>query len=456
MRLSEKQRQLLGATLGIVLGNSLSLVLPFVIASWYGTDAKTDAYFFAFGAILFTAGIISGAVEASVAPFVVHLTAESPGVVVSVIRRVALQALAAASALTLVGLVLIDRLVIPHSGFQSDGAGIVLEYLLILSPIPALDAAASVFAGALYGRNRYLSAASSDIIRPLIAIIAGSAFRREGIVAVSIGLVVGEALRAIGLYVYFRSVVGEQTRQAALQPQNPTRALWRTVRPQTIALVLGGLSPLIDKVLASSAGPGSLTRLELAQRLSALPVRFIVSGTLTVMTTSWAERIARGEWMHLRSAVQRTAVILTVGGTLYAGVTASSLWFGRGTVATYSRVLGGQEIALLYVILAGSIPLTILAQVGVRFLTAARVTRPFPFISTGSLVVNVVGDFVLLRLWGIAGIALSSLLVTLHNVVLVVVISRRHMAKLLNMHRPRGMMELDPRCSQLRLGNDSP
>ena len=53
-----------------VIGRGAGFLIPFFIAAWFGVSEETDAFFFAYGIILFLSGIFAPVVESVIVPYV--------------------------------------------------------------------------------------------------------------------------------------------------------------------------------------------------------------------------------------------------------------------------------------------------------------------------------------------------------------------------------------------------
>ena len=52
-----------------VIGRSLGFLIPVLLANWYGANEETDAFFLAYGVLLFITTALGGVFETAVVPF---------------------------------------------------------------------------------------------------------------------------------------------------------------------------------------------------------------------------------------------------------------------------------------------------------------------------------------------------------------------------------------------------
>jgi len=56
-------RDTITTTSWATLGRAAGFMVPFFVAAWFGSDSRTDAFFFSYGVILFLANIFAPVVE---------------------------------------------------------------------------------------------------------------------------------------------------------------------------------------------------------------------------------------------------------------------------------------------------------------------------------------------------------------------------------------------------------
>src|SRR4051812_34156243 len=106
------------ATAGTLVGNALSLALPFVITAWFQAGRSTDAYFYALGAVLFLNVTISVAVESATTPHVVRMLDSPQSATKAFVRRLQVQATIVCAFLTTVGMAGLLLVLLPTTSFD--------------------------------------------------------------------------------------------------------------------------------------------------------------------------------------------------------------------------------------------------------------------------------------------------------------------------------------------------
>ena len=151
---------------------------------------------------------------------------------------------------------------------------------------------------------------------------------------------------------------------------------------------------------------------------------FIVVGATplgTAVLPYFSQMVATRDWTgcrHTLKTYSRSIVLVTVPLTLGLVVFSHPLiriLFQRGAfTAADTRV-----VSRVQAFLSLQIPFYVLAQLGVRFISALKKNSVLMFIAGVNLVVNVILNLILMRYEGVAGIALSTALVYLVSCALV-------------------------------------
>jgi putative peptidoglycan lipid II flippase len=70
--------------------------------------------------------------------------------------------------------------------------------------------------------------------------------------------------------------------------------------------------------------------------------------------------------------------------------------------------LDTQHVADIQTLFALQIPFYVLGMIGVRLLSATGANRTLMWISIGNFVTNIVGNYIFMQFWDVAGIALAT------------------------------------------------
>jgi peptidoglycan biosynthesis protein MviN/MurJ (putative lipid II flippase) len=120
-------------TIWSTLGKAAGFLIPFFIAAWFGVSAETDAFFFAYGLVIFLATIFSPVVETIIVPFIVdiRLKGENVGDFLGMTFGISLLGLLSLSAFFLL---IIKPLLAITTKFSPDGLNLIT--LILYESIP--------------------------------------------------------------------------------------------------------------------------------------------------------------------------------------------------------------------------------------------------------------------------------------------------------------------------------
>jgi putative peptidoglycan lipid II flippase len=203
----------------------------------------------------------------------------------------------------------------------------------------------------------------------------------------------------------------------------PIRPAWRgwtpemsAIRRQYIPLLAGtmfaALCPLIDQAVAGSLGSGSVSALAYGTKLASVLAAISATAIATAVLPEFSRLAAQHDWSHLRHTVRVHSAVIAV---LAVPAVAAIIWLSAPLVRTFfeggafdssaTRVVTSvQQFALLQV------PFAILFVVAGRLAVAISATAVMIRASLLTVAATAVGDVILARTMGIAGIPLAGAL----------------------------------------------
>jgi putative peptidoglycan lipid II flippase len=174
--------------------------------------------------------------------------------------------------------------------------------------------------------------------------------------------------------------------------------------------LLMGSTELVDQTMAAMLTPGSVAALNYARKIISL---FIVVGATPLSSAAlpyFSKMVTNREWASCRHTLKtyaRSITLVTVPMTLALVVFSEPLIriiFQRGAFTAADTRIVGRVLAFLSL----QIPFYMLAQIGVRFISALKKNSVLMIVSGVNMVLNVVFNLILMKYWGVAGIALST------------------------------------------------
>lgn len=390
-------RGIASAVLGGLIARGITVLIPVMVAHTYVLGTETDAFFLAAAGILFWATTMGVLLEASIVPRLMKVAEEDRWALI--FRTGALL-----SAFTLLlGAAFIAALwILPWPG--KDAALSLQTRLLFveLSPLLLLNVWISLLSGWLNTERRFAIVAGSPAV--LGACVLGAIWLLHDVAAIralTIGYLLGETVR-IG-FLGFHLVRLHPFRFWSAK-REPIAPYFRNIGLQWIGLSLMSGNPLIDRLMAGGLVEGSVSRLELIERIYLVPVGILTWAVLSVMTTAWS--LVREEAARQWESVRRALGILFLGGAgvaLLLGLFHHPLltWLYAPAGAAGWSVEG--ERAFLF--LVWGLPFQ-LATLTLWRVTMLDRNLGWKILAIGgfAFLLNAVGDYLLRDYWGLSGI----------------------------------------------------
>ena len=418
-----------------VLGKVLAMAKDIVVASYFGTSDAVDAFFIAQTVPTFAISVIAGSIPATLVPVYLRVRERDGSAAAGRLLGNVLVLAGTAIALSCLVLALLGPVIMPIVGARFSGEKLALTQHLFLLVLPGvfISGVSGMLAGVLNAHERFLLAAVTPAFMSVlsIAFLVGAA-DRWGISALAIGLTTGYAAELIVLAWSVR------TRHLAASPR---WASWRdpdvqSVLGQYAPLVIGGAvmssSPLIDQAMAASLGSGSVAQLAYGSKLVAAGLG--IGGTVvsTAIFPHFSRMVAKHDWSGLRhTLVTYTRLALVAGVAVVLLIVTFSqpivrLLFERGQFLASDT----QIVARVQALYAIQIPFYVLGILAVQLLHAISANRVLMWVSIGNFFTNVIGNYVFMRVWGVAGIAFATSLVYLLSMVALLTAVWRRLADL--------------------------
>lgn len=409
-------RDTIAVTLLSTIGKGVGFLIPFFIAAWFGVTSQTDAFFFAYGLILFLSGIFAPAVESIIVPYIAEARAKYKDV-----GRFVGQVLGISGAglLILAGLFLLIIRPFLSVVTRFDPSSLDLVYLLLVetTPLVILLVLTSVLAGTLNAYKKFALPALSPAFRAGINLaIIFSLKDTLGIHAIAWGYVIGEVFRLF-LLLSFIHKFHLFTVSFSLKLSVELREFLRTGAYQALGMVIMGLNLVVDKIMASWLNPGSVSILQYADRLYMIPVTFLSSGFMVTFLSHWSESYygnnKSGRREQLRNSVVRTvkyigliSLIILIGLAVLRKPIVS-LVYGHGAFPEGKL----EYITWVWLCYLVGFVFYMMSQAFVRLCLVFKNTKLLLRLSVLWNALNIIFNLILMYFLKTAGIALSTSLV---------------------------------------------
>ena len=384
-------------------------MIPFFIAAWFGISGTTDAFFFAYGIILFLSNIFAPVVADVIVPYIAAARKEGRDVGRFVGGILGISGL---GLLILEGLLLLlaRPFLAVVTRFDQPTLQLIYSILLETAPLIILLVWTGILSGTLNAYRKFAIPAVSPALRAVVNICIIFALKNSlGVRAIALGYVAGEAVRLavlMGVIIHMRLL----RIRFSLVPSPFLRDFLKKASYQSVGMVAIWFKPLIDKVMASWLGEGSVSVLYYADRLYIIPIAFIGTGLLATTLSHWSSRyyesgvktiardVGRAAWM-----VGVVTILITVFLLLFYRPIVR-IAFERGAFES-GYVAEVQWVWFCY--LLGLVPYTI-ARI---YYQAHLVIKNTRFLMVYSFYLNglaVLLNYLLMKRFGVAGIAIST------------------------------------------------
>lgn len=408
----------------------LTIVSQILMASVFGTSKLMDAYVLALIIPTTIAGVLSVAVGAAVIPiFIDYRENRSEGEALRVLWSATwlgtLVALILTGAMIAAAPVLITLFAHHEDAVTQSLAITLLRFLL---PIMLLQGLITLFGALLNAYGRFVASSLLPATNAIGIIVFLVLFSRSwGIYALGWGTLAGYALNLLLLIVF------------CLRARLPIRPVfdWRHPAIRRIAVIaapallgstLAHVNILVDQAMAALLPPGGVSGLNYAVKLVDTPTQFFYLALSTALLPVFAMQVARRELIPLRDTfrqvVMYAALILLPAGVLLSVLARPvvEILYQHGKFNDVST----DVVAGAMLLLAPSMFFVTYAFINARVYQALQDNWTLCYVAVLSLVLNGVLDYLLMQIWGVAGIAFSTTLTYLISaIVLIFILDRK-------------------------------
>ncbi len=295
-----------------VLGRGVGFLVPFFLAAWFGVDEATDALFFAYGLIVFAAGIFAPAVESMTVPFIAEIRSRAgdPGRFVGRMLCLSGAGMAVLALLLITGARPLLGLV---TRFDAEAVRMINRLLLLTAPLLVMLVWTSVLTGYLNAYKKFAFPAVAPAFRALVNLAVIYTLKDTiGVYAVALGYLAGEIARLLLLLTaIFRTEIPPPRFSFGLSPE--MRNFLSVSFYQTVALAAVHFKSVVDKAMASWLEPGSVSVLEYSYRLYLIPLTFMSAGLFVAILSHWSDRYYdRGERRLARDAIKAVKLVSAI------------------------------------------------------------------------------------------------------------------------------------------------
>ncbi len=413
-------------------GQFIAYVMTAYVAATFGADWRTDALGLALTIPMFTSMVLRESVRSVLAPVLVELRVNQSPRLAQVAGQSAIAVLGASAVLALLlGLATPTITTLLGQGLTTEGQALLTRLSLELLPMLPLLCVAGAFGSILIAHGRFGLAAAfpafdATIKIVVIALLASSIGIHSQAWGNVLGALAGAA--ALGVAAWRMGYLGGRRKAEESAPpetalslpkaavsESPSRITNNALRSMIYPLIgvsLLQLNPYIDRMMASGLTPGSVTALNYADKVAAIPYILFGAGFYPVILTHWSEVVAsqgpRGLRPAMRSAISMGLYLLTPIVALMFTLRADlvTLLLQRGAFDAQATTLTSIALGFMVVAILPSFTSVLISR---AFLALQNRRAPM-WLGISNAALNVTLNLLLIGPLGLTGITLSTAL----------------------------------------------
>ena len=383
-----------------------------LIAHRFGANDALDAFYLALLLPAFLTNVIADSINAAFVPMYIQLR-ETEGATVahrlfSSVSVVSLCVLIVTSLL----LGVFRQMLLPAlgSGFAAQKLRLAEGVFIALLASLAMSGLIALWRATLNAEERFAISAITPLMTPLTITIVLLLFSTEwGIYALAVGTVLGMAGElAVSGYALSRGGIPLLPRWYGLDAS--LRRVLAQYAPMVAGALLMGSTVLVDQSMAAMLKTGSVSALNYANKLLAVPLNVGVYSLSIAVFPVFSRQSASKDWQGMRRvlatytrlilvvSVPLTIILMTYSEQLVA------IMFRGGAFSAKDVHLVGNVQALLCL----QLPFFALGLLYVRAISSLNRNQTLMWGTIVSVIANVVLNVIFMRVLGLAGIALST------------------------------------------------
>jgi putative peptidoglycan lipid II flippase len=411
--------------LSTLIVSLLTFVKEILVARQFGTGDALEAFLIAYLLPSLAINVFAGSLNSAFIPTYVRVR-ETEG------DKAAQDLLENVSAFLIfllfiicLGIALLSPLLFPliASGFDSEK--LQLSHLLFyyLLPLTILKGLSTVWGAVLNTRDKFVLAGIAPVAVPLITIILLLTLVEKWDIYVLVsGLGIGFIIEA-GVLGLALKKNGLFTRPRWLGYDRATKEVIQQYLPMIAGAFLMSSTWVVDQAMAAMLRPGDVAALSYGNKVTSFITGLGSMAIGTAVLPYFSSMVAGSRWDEVKNTIVvylKLIVIVTVPLTLIMIVFSAPLIeviFQRGAFTSADTALVGKVQAFYFL----QIPFYIMGILIVRLISAIRANQILMWAAVMNLMTNIILNLVFIKIWGVAGIALSTSVVYLLSFIYLVI-----------------------------------
>ncbi len=383
-----------------------------VVARQFGLSDQVDAFGLALTLPGFALSLIGGSLNSALLPVYVDVRRrEGDDAAKRLLSTVTFLATGLLVVVALALAALVPIFLFPVSNrFTPDKLRLTAELSYLLIPGVVVAGTTMTWTAALNAHGRFAPSAAAAMAVPLVAVLGLLVFGKSfGVRSLAVGTLMGYCVEALFVA------------RALMRERHPVLPRWggwtpavRKVAGQFAPCVVGvlvmGMNPVIDSLMAAQLDAGSIASLNYGNKLVAFTMGIGSLSLATAVFPYFSQLVSLEDWSGLAKTIRVYALVMfaILTPAILALIAASEpivrILYERGAFSRADTV----QVARIQVFSLLQVPFYLTGLLFVRFVSATARNSLLMCASILNLVVNIVGNVVFARYLGAAGIALST------------------------------------------------
>ena len=381
------------------------------VAYAFGAASTLDSYLVAFAVPSFVLTIFATSFATALVPEIVTRRGDAD---IADARDFARQAIAfsivGAFAATLI-LAVFGRpiLAVVGYGFDAERLSLAFHAYLVLLPVCFFGTIGATLGAVANAWKHFALPALAPAVTTAVMLVMIYFFATSwGVYALAAGVSIGFALE-VAVLALFLARAGLPWAPAWAGVSRRLRKVIGSTGHLAVGAALMGGATIVDQAMATSLSPGDVAILSYGTRLTAVIVTAL-GALATVCLPYFSGLVAGGDWRALRQTLRELAGwIVLITTPIVVAVCAMSEWlihaiFARGLFSSADAAAAAHVQTLF----ALHMPFYLLTIMGMRVLTALGRNLSIAAISLFFFAVNASANWLFMRWFGVAGIALGT------------------------------------------------
>lgn len=317
------------------------------------------------------------------------------------------------------------------SSFSPAKRALTCQLSYWLLPSVVLNGFTAITGSILNVHRRFLITSVTPVVTPGITLLAiVFEVHRWGIWALVVGTVAGYVCEAIIILIAYLGA-GFRLRWGSAELNGDVKAILIQYLPLLGGGMLTGGISLVDQSMTATLAAGSVAAFAYGTKVVNV-ILMVVTGSLsTVLIPHFSEMLAQGDWRGCERTIRvysrllmAICVPLTIGMIAFSHPMIRGLYQHGAFRPSDTVVVSAVQIAY-----AISIPFASLGIIHVRFLSSVRRNELLLLSGFQNLVLDIILDIILGKMFGVAGIALATTLFYIASCALLIYLSGREMRR---------------------------